>query len=243
MQLVGDRQTDQVCDERAVKRRQQGDRHEGTEFRRVRHVREHLHHAEQRADHAERRRAVADGAIDLRPLVQVHQKIVAIALHVVADEFEIVTVGDVADSLGEKRLVGLDLLQADRPLLAGDFRDAGQFVDQIARRKTAHGEGEFCTQRHAVQDRAERKSYQCRRRRAAEDDDDGMDVVEHPEVTAHQDQRRQDDGAGDQAKERSDIHSELRRVRELPAILTGRAAHPERRRRHPTTAPLMTRKG
>ena len=89
-----------------------------------------------------------------------HQKIVAIALHVVADEFEIVAVGDIADSLGEKRLIGLDLFQADRTLLAGDFRDAGQFVDQIARRETAHREGEFCTQRHAVQDRAERKADQ-----------------------------------------------------------------------------------
>ena len=138
---------------------------------------------------------------------------------IVADEFEIVAVGDVADSLGEERLVGLDLFQADRTLLAGDFRDAGQFVDQIARRQTAHGEGEFCAQRHAVQDRAERKPDKGRGERAAEDDDDGMDVVEHPEVTAHQDQRTQDDGAGDQAKERSDIHSELRRIRELPAIL------------------------
>jgi hypothetical protein len=65
----------------------------------------------------------------------VHQEIVAVALHIVADEFEIVAVGDVADALGEERLVGLDLFQSDRPLLAGDFRDACQFVDQIARRR------------------------------------------------------------------------------------------------------------
>jgi hypothetical protein len=84
-----------------------------------------------------------------------------------------------------------------------------------------------------VQDRAERKPDKSGGERAAEDDDDGMDVVKHPEVTTHQDQRRQDDGAGDQAKERSDIHSELRRVRELPAILTDRAAHSEPRRRQP----------
>ena len=172
-----------------------------------------------------------------------HQEIVAIALQIVADEFEIVAVGDVADSLGEERLVGLDLFQADRALLAGDFRDTGQFVDQIARRETAHGEGEFRAERHAVQDRAERKADQCRRERTAEDDDDGMDVVEHPEVTAHQDQRRQDDAAGDQANERGDIHSELRRLRELPAVLDGRASHSEPRNTDPTTPQLKRRKG
>ena len=53
---------------------------------------------------------------------------------IVADEFEIVAVGDVADALGEKRLVGLDLFQADRPLLAGDFGDTGQFIDEVAGR-------------------------------------------------------------------------------------------------------------
>ena len=82
-----------------------------------------------------------------------HQEIVAIALEIVADEFEIVAVGDVADSLGEERLVDLHLFQPDRTLLAGDLGDAGQFVDQIARREPAHGEGEFRAQRQAVQDR------------------------------------------------------------------------------------------
>ena len=72
-----------------------------------------------------------------------HQKIVAVALEIVADEFEIVAVGDVANSLGEERFVGLDLFQADRSLLARDFGDAGQFVDQIARGQPAHGEGKF----------------------------------------------------------------------------------------------------
>jgi hypothetical protein len=70
-----------------------------------------------------------------------------------------------------------------------------------------------------------------------------MDVVEHPKVTAHHDQRRQNDAADDQANERGDIHSELRRLRELPAILTDRATHSETRKRDPTTAPLKTRKG
>ncbi len=128
-----------------------------------------------------------------------HQEVVAVALEIVADEFEIVAVGDVANALGEERLVGVDLFEADRALLAGDFGDAGQFVDQVARRQTAHREGEFGAERHAVQDRAERKPDQGRGDRAAEDDDDGMDVVEHPEIATHQNQRAKDDGAGDEA--------------------------------------------
>ena len=160
-----------------------------------------------------------------------HQEIVAVALEIVADEFEIVAVGDVANSLGEERLVGLDLFQADRSLLARDFRDAGEFVDQVARRQPAQREGEFGAERQAMQHRAQRKPDQRRGERAAEDDDDGMDVVEHPEIAAHQNQRAQHDAAGDQAKERGDIHCELQRVRERPAVLDGGAAHPGPRRR------------
>jgi hypothetical protein len=48
----------------------------------------------------------------------VHQKIVAVAFEIVADEFEIVAVGDVAYSLGQKRFVGFDFFEADRSLLA-----------------------------------------------------------------------------------------------------------------------------
>ena len=84
-----------------------------------------------------------------------HQKIVAIAFEIVADEFEIVAVGDVTNSLGEERLVGFDFFQTDRTLLAGDFGDAGEFVDQIARRQPAHGEGEFRAERQTMQDRAQ----------------------------------------------------------------------------------------
>jgi hypothetical protein len=62
-----------------------------------------------------------------------HQEIVAVALEIVADEFEIVTVGNVANTLGEEWIFGLDLFQADRSLLAGDFGDAGELVNEIAR--------------------------------------------------------------------------------------------------------------
>ena len=143
MQLVGDRQAEQIRDHGAVKRCEQRGRHERAELGRVGHVGEHLHHADQRADHAERRRAVADGAVDFPTLVKMHQKIVAVPLEIVADEFEIVAVGDVADSLGQERLVGLDLFQADRSLLARDLRDPGELVDQIMRSQPAHGEGVF----------------------------------------------------------------------------------------------------
>ena len=47
-----------------------------------------------------------------------------------------------------------------------------------------------------MQDRAERKSDKSGGERAAEDDDDGVDVVEHPQVAAHQDERHDDDDAG-----------------------------------------------
>jgi hypothetical protein len=53
-----------------------------------------LHHANLDADHAERRRAVADGSIDPAALVEMHQEIAAVAA--VADDFEIVAVGDIA---------------------------------------------------------------------------------------------------------------------------------------------------
>ena len=119
-------------------------------------------------------RAVADGAVDLAAFVEMHQEIVAVALEIVADEFEIVAVGDVADALGKERLVGLDLFQPDRSLLARDFGDAGEFVDQVARRQPAHGEGEFGAERQAVQDGAERKADHGGGDRSAEDDDDGV---------------------------------------------------------------------
>ena len=153
------------------------------------------------------------------------QEIVAVALEIVADEFQIVAVGDVANSLGEERLVGFDLFEADRTLLARDLGDAGQFVDQVARRQAAQGEGEFGAERQAMEHRRQRKPDQRRGERAAEDDDDGMDVVEHVEVAAHQDQRRQYDHAGDEAKQGRDIHHVLRRVRTRPAVLDGDAAH------------------
>ena len=142
-----------------------------------------------------------------------HQEIVAVALEIVADKVEVVAVGDVADALGEERLVGLDLFQAHRPLLAGDLGDAGELVDELARRQPAHGEGKFGAERYAVQDRAERKADHGCRDRSAEDDDDGVFADEHVEVTPQQHHDRNDDDAGHQANARHNIHGKLQRVR------------------------------
>ena len=134
MQLIGDRQAEDVGHHRAVERRQQRGRHERAELGRIGHVGEHLHHADQRADHAEGGRAVADRAIDFLALVEMAQEIVAVALEIVADEFGVIAVGDEANALGEKRIFDLDLLQPDRALLARDLGEAGDLVDQFALR-------------------------------------------------------------------------------------------------------------
>ena len=187
MQLVGDRQAEQVRDQRAVQRRQQCGRHEWTELRRIGHVGKHLHHADQRADHAERWRAVADGAVDFPALVEMHQEVVTVAFKVVADEFEIVAIGDISNSLGKERFIGFDLFQADRPLLACYFGDPREFVDQIPRRQPAHRESKFRTERQTMQNRAERKADHGGGDRSAEDDDDRMFADEHVEIAAHED--------------------------------------------------------
>src|SRR6185437_10024728 len=113
-----------------------------------------------------------------------HQEIVAVALEIVADEIEIIAVGNEADTLGEERLVGLDLLQADRSLLARNLGDAGEFVDEVASREAAHGEDVLRPERQAMQDHAERKADHRRRNRAAEDDDGSVVADENMQVAA-----------------------------------------------------------
>ena len=199
MQLVGDRQAEQIGERRAVECRQQRARHERTELGRIGHVGEHLHHADQRADHAEGRRAVADGAVDLLAFVEMGEEVVAVALEIVADEIGVVAVGDEADALGQERVVDLDLFQADRALLAGDFGEPGEFVDQFALGHAAHREGEFGAERQAVEDRGERKADQGGGERAAENDDERMLADEHVQVAAHQDHEADDADAAQQA--------------------------------------------
>ncbi len=196
MQLVGDRQTEQIGHGRAIERRQQRHGHERTELRGIGHVGEHLHHADQRADHAEGRRAIADGAIDLLPFVKMGEKVVAVALEVVANKRAVVAVGNEADALGEKRIVDFDLLQADRALLACNFGKTGKLIDQIALAHPPHREGELHPERQAVEDRSKRKADQRCGEGAAENDDEGMGVEEHRNVAAHEDEREQNDDTG-----------------------------------------------
>jgi len=51
-----------------------------------------------------------------------------------------------------------------------------------------------------MKDRAEREADEGRRERAAEDDDGGVNVQEHPQVAAHQNERRQHHRSGEQAE-------------------------------------------
>ncbi|MEY9734308.1 hypothetical protein ABH985_002097 [Bradyrhizobium ottawaense] len=242
VQLVGDRQTEQVRDQRAVERGEQRGRHERAELGRVCHVGEHLHHADQGADHAEGRSAVADGAINLAALVEVHEEVVAVALEIVADEVEVIAVGDVADALGEEGLVGLDLFQTHRALLAGDLGDAGEFVDEVVRRQAAHGEGELGAERKAVQECRERKADHGGGDRAAEDDDHGMFGDEHVKVAAHEDHHRDHDDARNEPDARHDIHGILQRVRNNGRPGRWRGPTPNRIG-NPRVPPLKPRKG
>ena len=190
MQLVGDRQAEQIGDRRAVERREQRDRHVGTELRRIGHVGEHLHHADQRADHAEGRRAVADGAIDLLAFVEMGQKVVAVALEVVANE---------SWRRSRRRRSACPWRGTDPrspPFRARSGPACGRSRQGRAISSTSsrwvhapHGEGELHAHRQAVEDRGQREADQGRGGGAAENHDEGVQVEEHPQVAAHQDER------------------------------------------------------
>ena len=58
-------------------------------------VGEHLHHSEQGSDRLpKRRRAIADRAIDLLAFVKEGEKVIPVALEIIADEVGVVTVGN-----------------------------------------------------------------------------------------------------------------------------------------------------
>ena len=79
----------------------------------------------------------------------------------------VVAVGDEAHALGQERVLDFLFLKPDRALLAGDFGEPRDLVDQFACGPTPHGEGEFHAHRHAVEDamRAESGSGSPRSRR------------------------------------------------------------------------------
>ena len=134
------------------------------------------------------------------------EEVVAVALQIVADEIGVIAVGDEAHALGEEGIFRRDLFQPDRSGLARDLGKPGEFVDQLARADAAQREREAHAERQTMQHGGERKADQGRGERAAENDDDGVDVVEHPQVAAHQDERDDDDDAGDQPQGCGDIH-------------------------------------
>ena len=70
MKFVCNRQAKKVGNCGAVKGRQQGDSHEGFQFRWIGHVGEHLHHSDQSPDPAKSRRAISYCAVNLLPFVQ-----------------------------------------------------------------------------------------------------------------------------------------------------------------------------
>jgi hypothetical protein len=81
------------------------------------------------------------------------EEVVAVALQVVSDKIGIVAVGHKAHGLGEKRVVDLDLLEADGALLADDLGKAGDLVDQLTQAHAPDREGKLGSQRKAVEDR------------------------------------------------------------------------------------------
>ena len=88
-------------------------------------------------------------------------KIVAVAFEIVANEIRAITVGDEANALGKKRILDFDLFETDRPLLPRNLGQTGQFIDQIAWTHSPKCKGEFGAERQAVEDRRQRKSYEC----------------------------------------------------------------------------------
>src|SRR5215203_2127039 len=153
---------------------------------------EHLDHADERADHAPGRGAVAHRAIDLLPLLEMMEEDVAVALHRVLDELLVVAVRDIADALGEERVVDLHALERHRAVLAHHLGDLGQLLDELARMRAAHRERELESERQLVRDARERKADHRRGQHAAADHDQRVDVVEHPEVAAEEDQGQDD---------------------------------------------------
>jgi hypothetical protein len=116
------------------------------------HVGEHLHHADQGADHAEGRRAVADRAVNLLAFVEMGEEVVAVALEIVADEIGVVAVGDETDAFGQERVFDLDFFEPDRSGLAGDFGKSRQFIDQFALGHAPHRKRKFSAEWQAMHD-------------------------------------------------------------------------------------------
>ena len=126
-------------------------------------------------------------------------EIVSVAFEIVPNKIAVVAVGDEPDAFRKKGIFYFYLFEPDRPLLSRNFRQPGQLVDEIALTHSTKRKGEFGPERQAIEDRRKRKAYQCGCEGAAKDDDGRMDVEEHPQIAAHQNERGKDDGPRQQA--------------------------------------------
>ena len=150
VQLVGDRQAQEVRHRRSIKCCQQGHGHERAEFGRIGHVCKHLHHTDQCSDHPEGGGTVTDCPVDFLSFVEMRKKIIAIALEVVANEISIVAIGNETDTLGKEWIFDLDLLEPYRTLLSRNLGETSDFIHQVALAHTSQREGEFGAERKSV---------------------------------------------------------------------------------------------
>jgi hypothetical protein len=65
--------------------------------------------------------------------------------------------------------------------------------------RAAHREGEFYAERQPVEDAREGEADEGRGEHAADDHDEGVNVVEHPQVAAQEDERDHDHETAQQA--------------------------------------------
>ena len=127
------------------------------------------------------------------------EEVVAVALEIVADEIRVVAVGDEADALGQERVFALDFFKTQGTLLARDFGDPRQFVDQLALGHAPHRKGEFGAERQPMHDGGERKTDKRGGEGPAENDDERMFADEHVQVAAHHNHEGHDADAAQQA--------------------------------------------
>jgi len=82
-------------------------------------------------------------------------------------------------------------------------------VDELARRKPAHREGKFCSQRQTMEHRAERKTDHGGGDRTAKDDDDRVFGDKQVQVAAQEHHCHDDDDTGDKPGAGHNIHGRL----------------------------------
>ena len=222
-ELVGDRQGDQVRDHRAVERGQQRDRHGRADGLRVVHVAQHLHQADQRPDHAEGRRGLADRAKDLLALLMALDIQIAIPGQRGLDELDGHAIDAQLDAFLQELVADLDPVEPDQALLARLLREPGDLVDQHARGVLALGQGRRDAGPQRDRDIGQRESEHGHGGRAANHQQQARDVDERHEVAADEDRHQDDRGPATQADQGREVHG-TRHSDSHEAHVTGRSA-------------------